>query len=109
MQIRIGRHKKIQFTDKSHPVQGIVASLVGFGAVALLVVLFWLSSRAKGNSGLFVGGLGMLDLAVSVAGFILAIRCYKKEDIYMLTPTLGAVINGVMIICCMLLYVMGAV
>ena len=33
----------------------------------------------------------------------------QKEDIYMVTPTLGAVLNGIMVISCMLLYVMGAV
>lgn len=109
MQIRFGRRKKIQFTDRSHPMQGIISTMVGVISVAFLCVLFVLSCRAKGNAGLFIGILGMLDLAVSVFGFILSLKCFQKEDIYMITPTLGAVLNGMMIISCMLLYVMGAV
>lgn len=109
MQVRFGRRKKIQFTDKIHPMQGIIAALVGLVSVALLCTLFILSYQSKGNSGLYIGFLGMLDLAVSVVGFVMAVKCFKKEDIYILTPTLGAVINGMMIISCMLLYVMGAV
>lgn len=108
MQIRFGRRKKIQFTDKIHPPQGIIAALIGLVSVVLLCVLFTLSYQSKGNSGLYIGVLGMLDLAVSIVGFIMAVKCFKKEDIYIFTPTLGAVLNGMMIICCMLLYVTGA-
>ena len=109
MHIRIGKRNRIQFTDKTHPVQGIISTLIGVGALVLLCVLFILSSKAKGNAGLFAGVLGMADLAVSIAGFIMAIKCFEKDDIYMVTPTLGAVLNGIMVISCMLLYVMGAV
>jgi hypothetical protein len=109
LQIRFGRRKRIQFTDKTHPAQGIAAALVGVASVIFLGVLFMLSSRQKGNAGLFVGVLGMLDLAISIAGFVMAVKCYKKEDIYMITPTIGAVLNGLMIISCMLLYVIGSV
>lgn len=109
MQIRFGRRKNIRFTDKTHPAQGIAAALTGVCSVVLLNVLFVLSSKAQGDAGLFVGVLGMLDLAISIVGFVLALKCYKKEDIYMITPTLGAVLNGLMIISCMLLYVLGSV
>ena len=51
------------------------------------------------------------DMIIQEKGnrFVMAIKCFKKEDIYMVTPTLGAVLNGIMVISCMLLYVMGAV
>ena len=109
MQIRFGRRKKIQFTDKTHPLQGLIAALVGVASVVFLCVLFTLSCKAKGGSGLYIGVLGMLDMALSVFGFVMAVKCFKKEDIYIITPTLGAVLNGMMMISCMLLYVMGAV
>lgn len=109
MQIRFGKRKRIQFTDKSHPVQGVLSSIIGVCTVVFMCVLFVLSSRAKGAAGLYVGVLGMLNLAISVVGFVIAVKCYKKEDIYMLTPTLGAILNGLMVIGGMLLYVSGAV
>ena len=109
MQIRIGGRKKIQFTDKTHPAKGIISVILGAVSLLLLCVLFPLSSMSKGTSGILFGFLGMLVLIVSAVGFILAVRCYNKEDIYFTTPAVGSVLNGLLIILCMLLYIMGAV
>lgn len=108
MKIRIGSRKKIQFTDKTHPVQGIISVILGVCSFALLLVLFVLSSKEKGAAGLEAGALGMLGFIISLIGFILALRCYRKEDIYLIMPSLGAVLNGLLVILCMILYVIGA-
>lgn len=109
MQIRFGSRRKIQFTDKKHPVMGIVSLCIAVAAWILMAVLFYLSSTAKGASGITVGFVGILVLIISFVGFVTAIRCYKKEDIYMTTPTAGAVLNGLLVVLCLLLYVMGTV
>ncbi|MCH5253044.1 MAG: hypothetical protein J1F22_08765 [Lachnospiraceae bacterium] len=109
MQIRIGGRKKIQFTDKTHPVPGIISFILGILSALALCVLFVLSSLSKGTSGIIFGFLGVLVFLVSVVGFILAVRCYDKEDIYLFTPAVGSVLNGLLIILCMMLYIMGAV
>lgn len=109
MQIRFGKRRRIRFTDKYHPVEGIISSVIGVLSVVFLCILFVLSSKARGTAGLYVGVLGMLNLAISIVGFVMAVKCYKKEDIYMLTPALGAILNGLMVISGMLLYVSGAV
>lgn len=108
MQIRIGSRKRIQFTDKSHPVMGIISMIIGSCSFILLLVLCIFSSKAKGTSGLEAGVLGVLDFFASVLGFVLAVKCCRKEDIYMITPTIGAVLNGLLVILCMILYVIGA-
>lgn len=108
MQIQIGSRKRIQFTDKTHPVQGIISVILGFCSLVLLFALCILSGRAKGMSGIEAGILGVVDLVVSLVGFIMAIRCYRKEDIYLITPSLGATINGLLVILCMVLYIVGA-
>lgn len=109
MQIRFGNRKRIQFTDKKHPVMGIVSTGIAIVAWILLIVLFFLSSTAKGTAGIAIGFAGVLVLATSAFGFVMAIRSYKKEDIYMITPTVGAILNGVLVVLCLLLYVMGTV
>lgn len=109
MQIRFGSRKKIQFTDKTHPVSGIFSVIIGVAALAGLVTLCLLSGSAKGNSGMVVGVFGLVVLAASVIGFILAAKCYKKDEIYMATPAIGTVVNGLLILICVLLYVIGAV
>ena len=109
MKIRFGSHKSIQFTDKTHPVMGILSLLIGLAALTGLITLFFLSSSVKGNSGMYAGVGGIFVLLASIVGFILAVRCYKKEDIYMTTPAVGSVLNGVLIVICLMLYVLGSV
>lgn len=108
MQIRFGKWRRIQFTDRSHPAMGIVSVILGIVALIMLVALCVLSGRAKGNSGLSAGALGMVSMIMSIMGFIMAIRCYRQEDIYMVTPTLGSVINGILIVVFLLLFFIGA-
>ncbi len=109
MQVRFGNRRKIQFTDKTHPVMGIVSVILGCAALVLLVVLCVVSSMAKGTAGLGIGYLGILVLGIACAGFLLAARCYRKEDIYMATPAVGSVLNGLLVVAGLLLYVIGAV
>ena len=84
MQIRFGKRRRIRFTDKTHPAAGILSVVMGTVA-------------------------GLLDLVFSAVGFWLAMRCYKKEDIYMTTPAAGTVLNGLLVLGLVILYVIGAV
>ena len=99
MKIRIGSRRNIQFTDKTHPMMGILSLIIGIAALGVLITLFFISSSVRGNS----------VMIASIAGFILAVRCYKKEDIYMTIPAIASVLNGVLIIACLMLYVLGSV
>ena len=102
IKIRIGKRRKIQFTDKKHPFIGIVSMLI---AVLSLIIC---SSMEKGRGGIQYGYLGIVNLALSVVGFVLSLRCYKKEDIYMTCPAVGSVLNGIIIILYLILYFQGA-
>ena len=83
MKIRIGKRRKIQFTDKKHPFIGIVSMVISLLSLIGMIALFIGSGMAKGNAGIVYGYLGILNLSVSVVGFVLSLRCYRKEDIYM--------------------------
>ena len=109
MQIRFGSRRKFRFSDRKHPIAGIISVIIGFAALVSLVILFLISSSLKGHMGMVAGFLGMFVMIASVVGFILAAKCYKKEDIYMVTPAIGTVLNGLLIVACMIVYVMGAV
>lgn len=108
MQIRIGKRRKIQFTDKKHPLQGILSALLAALSFAMMIILFVCSGMEKGNGRIMYGYLGILNLLLSVTGFVLSLRCLKREDIYVTTPTIGSVFNGVIIIIYLILYFMGA-
>ena len=78
---------------------------MGTVAWIVLIILVMISGAAGGKSGLVLGVAGLLDLVFSAVGFWLAMRCYKKEDIYMTTP----VLNGLLVLGLVILYVIGAV
>ena len=91
MQIRFGKRRRIRFTDKTHPAAGILSVVMGTVAWIVLIILVMISGAAGGKSGLVLGVAGLLDLVFSAVGFWLAMRCYKKEDIYIKrTPGIGA-------------------
>lgn len=108
MRIRIGKRRKIQFTDKKHPFIGIVSMIIAFISLIGMIALFVGSGMAKGNAGILYGYLGIVNLIVSVVGFVLSLRCYRKEDVYMTTPAVGSVLNGIIIILFLILYFEGA-
>lgn len=107
MRIRIGKRRKIQFTDKKHPVMGIFSLLIAVASLALMLVLFIFSGMEGGKGGIIYGYLGIVNFILSVIGFVLALRCFRKEDIYMTTPTVGSILNGIIIIIYLILYFMG--
>lgn len=109
MQIRFGKRRRIRFTDKTHPAAGILSVVMGTVAWIVLIILVMISGAAGGKSGLVLGVAGLLDLVFSAVGFWLAMRCYKKEDIYMTTPVAGTVLNGLLVLGLVILYVIGAV
>lgn len=88
---------------------GIISVLIGVAVWIALITLCMISYSAKGTSGIAVGAVGILVLAAAVVGFLFASKCYKKEDIYMLTPATGSFLNGLMILTCVILYVIGVV
>ena len=108
MEIRYGKNKRIQFTDRSHPTMGIVSVVRGLGALVALIALCIFSSKAKGNSGLAIGAIGTLAMIMSIIGFILSIKCYQKEDISRVLPTVVSVLNGILVITFLLLVFIGA-
>ena len=108
MQVRFGKRKKIRFSDKSHPTRGIVSVGLGGISVIVLIVLCVISGRAKGQAGIGIGFAGIWALVMSVVGFILAVRCSREEDIYMVTPAVGSVLNGTLTLMLMILFFIGA-
>lgn len=108
MEVRFGKRKRIRFSDKSHPPRGIVSVGLGVLTCAILLILCIVSGKAKGNAGIGIGFAGIGALGMSIAGFILAVRCSREEDIYMVTPAVGSVLNGVLTLILMMLFIKGA-
>lgn len=52
----------------------------------------------SGQAGSIVGLLGVLAMVSCVAGFILALRGMKEEDVYLISAQAGVAVNGILFI-----------
>lgn len=103
--IRKGSYK---FSDKTHPVRGVISTLLGITGILSLVALFITSGLQGGQGGGVLGGIGLLVFAVSILGFTLAILSLKEKEIHYSFSVVGASLNGGLLILCFILYVLGA-
>ena len=101
--------QNIQFSNRTHPRSGIISLIMGAVSIILLIVLSLVSGAEKGMAGGWIGVAGIWTMVLAIVGFILALKSYKMEDIYRITPTLGSIFNGVVVVAMMLLYVVGTV
>ena len=101
--------QNIQFSNRTHPKFGIISLILGAIAFIILFVLCLISGAERGNAGGWIGVAGIWTMVLAIVGFVMAVRSYRLEDIYRITPTLGSVFNGIVVVAMMLLYVIGTV
>ncbi len=99
--------QKIQFSSRMHPKSGILSVVLGAFSLLALLFLFLESGANRGNPGTWVGVAGFWILILSVVGFVIATKSYRMEDIHMITPRLGSILNGVVMVSMIVLYVVG--
>jgi len=88
-------NKKYKFTDKKLSRGGILSSLFVLIAAGLLYAGVYISYKADGNGGANVGMLGAGAFLVAFIGFIIGIRSFKKDDVFLGFPWFGVVGNAV--------------
>ena len=74
-----------------------------------LVFLIFISGAKKGNVEMVYANIGILSMFVATGAFVFSVLCFKKEDIYLRFPILGAVFNGLVAISYMALYFIGMI
>jgi hypothetical protein len=97
----------LRLTDKKHPIQGIWSTILGILSIVIFLILCIMSGEARGASGIEIGFMGLLCGAISIAGFALALLALRLENIRQLFPSLGVVINGLMILLYLIVYIVG--
>ena len=83
--------KKYKFTAKKHSKGGLIASGLFLFSLVSLIVGIYISYTNKGNGGLLVGVLGLVSLIISIAGFIVGIKSFKEDEVFLLFPWIGTV------------------
>ena len=98
--------RKYKFTDKKISRGGVLSSLFAVIAVGMLYMGVYISYKADGNGGTNVGMLGAGAFIASLTGFIIGIRSFKKDNIFLGFPWFGVVSNaiiGVFMLCVILI------
>ena len=88
-------NKRYKFTDKKLSRGGILSSLFVLIAAGLLYAGVYISYKADGNGGTNVGMLGAGAFLSSIIGFIIGIRSFKKDDVFLGFPWFGVVGNAI--------------
>ncbi len=88
-------NRKYKFTDKKISRGGILSSLFVLIAAGLLYAGVYISYKADGNGGANVGLLGAGAFLASIIGFIIGIRSFKKDDVFLGFPWFGVVGNAI--------------
>lgn len=90
--------RSYKFTDKKHTKQGLLS--VGCAGLSLLftALSLMLAYRGAGKAGSIVGLFGVLAMLGSAAGFVLALRGFREEDVYLISAQVGVAVNGLLFI-----------
>ncbi len=89
---------KYKFSNKTHPLLGIMSFLLGVISVGAFVAAITLSVRAGGEVAVQYVLAVILGAVMSVAGVVLGIIARRKRECYYLFPNMGIALNGLMIV-----------
>lgn len=97
----------IHFSGRRHTRTGIISTIIGAVVVLGFITISILSGVAGGKGGILLGLVGLLLFALSITGFVMSYKSFKKKDIFYRFPIIGAVLNGFMAILLLVLYIIG--
>lgn len=99
--------KKYKFTDKKISWGGVLSSLFAVLACICLASGVYISFKAKGNGGTNVGILGAGAFLLSLVGFFVGLRSFKKDNIFLGFPWFGVVVNALIWLVMFLIILVG--
>ena len=101
------KKRSYMFTNKTHPVEAILAVILGIVIFVTICVLSFYSSQSGGNGPIFLGIVSFWVMLLALAAFVVSLLSMRKKDVFHLFPVLGSVINGVLFLGLFLLYMVG--
>lgn len=88
--------KRYKFTNKKISRGGVLSSLFSVAAFCMVVASVYLSYKVHGAGGTKVGVLAMGAFIASLVGFIIGVRSFKRDDVFLGFPWFGVVSNAVL-------------
>lgn len=101
--------KKFKFTDKTHPIKGIISFLCGLAALTVMIALCILTGNTNGKGSVFIGLAGFLAMLLAAAGVVLALMAIRQKEIHYRFPAAGGILSGILLFSYLALYILGTV
>lgn len=89
----MGKIARYKFSDKKHSIRGIFSTIFGMASFGMLLVLIWISAKAKGEGSIYLGSGGLVALVVNIIGLVLGLMGFFERERYKLFAQIGAVWN----------------
>lgn len=87
-----------KFTAKHHSKKGICSTAAGLISLASTVGGIYGAYAAKGEGGAYLAALGVAAITCCIYGVIEGNRSFREEEIYLLFPRIGTVLNLLLLI-----------
>lgn len=84
---------KYKFTNKKHPMHGLVSSILGVISASSIVIAIHLTVLQKGAALHQYGTVGLLTAIFSLIGFGFGIASLMEKDVYRIFPIIGVILN----------------
>lgn len=97
----------IHFSGRRHSKMGICSALIGIVTVLGFLTISMVSGFRSGKGGFALGIIGIFLFALSLFGFVLSYKTFKKKDIFYRFPVIGVILNGIMSIVFLIIYLIG--
>ena len=101
------KKEMIHFSGRRHSKMGICSAVIGVLTVLGFLTISLVSGFEKGKGGFALGVIGILLFGLSIFGFVLSYKTFKKKDIFYRFPIIGAILNGIMSILFLVIYLLG--
>ncbi|MDK2808611.1 MAG: hypothetical protein PWP24_1348 [Clostridiales bacterium] len=107
--IRKKKGRQVKFSDRVHPIKGILSFVFAITGVLILLITAYLSYRSKGNASIWIGLFGTIAFLLTGVGVILSILSLRQKEIHYRFPVLGGVLCALLFISYLSMYLLGAI
>ena len=103
----MARVKRYKFAKKRYAKNGQISTILAVVCLALLLLASVVSFLLRGNAGVFVGGIALMAMLLSIYGFYLGLKGFSERDCVNTFCIVGAIANGVIMVGYLAIYLIG--
>ena len=104
----MARRQKYKFAKKEYAKNGLYSAMIAAGSLVLLLLSVLLSLGFRGQGGVFIGGLGLMSMLLSIYGLILGVKGYSEKKCSHMYCAIGTFANGFICILYLIMVSLGA-